>query len=279
MSILICTMKELLDEAVSKGQAVGGFNVANMESAMGVVRAAEELGTPVILQIAEKRMSHSPIEYMAPMMVEAAKSAKVGVAVHLDHGKTMEVIHRSLEYGFTSVMFDGSDYPLEENIRLTNQVCGLAQRYGATVEAELGVVGGNEGDGDQTANCTDMAEAVLFSREARMDALAIAIGNAHGHYGGVPSLNMGVLREVSAKVDVPLVLHGGTGITDAQFRECIGYGIRKINIATANFDAMTRGAGDYLRMEGDHDYFGMNEAMVRYVCECVKHCIKVFNHS
>ena len=145
---MICTMKELLADADKHGRAVGGFNVANMESVMGAIRAAEEMDTPIILQIAEKRMGYSPVEYIAPMMVEAARTAGVRVAVHLDHGKSREMIKRTLEYGFTSVMFDGSDETLEENIRLTRQIAEMAKPYGATVEAELGVVGGNEGSGD-----------------------------------------------------------------------------------------------------------------------------------
>lgn len=275
---MICTMKELLADADKHGRAVGGFNVANMESVMGAIRAAEEMDTPIILQIAEKRMGYSPVEYIAPMMVEAARTAGVRVAVHLDHGKSREMIKRTLEYGFTSAMFDGSDETLEENIRLTRQIAEMAKPYGATVEAELGVVGGNEGSGDHQVLYTDVKEAERFAREAGMDALAIAIGNAHGHYKGVPNLNFDVLRNIAGRVSVPLVLHGGTGITDEQFREAICCGIRKINIATANFDALTKGAADYLAESKEHNYFELNEQMVRYVCENVKKCIKVFNN-
>ena len=260
---MICTMKELLADADKHGRAVGGFNVANMESVMGAIRAAEEMDTPIILQIAEKRMGYSPVEYIAPMMVEAARTAGVRVAVHLDHGKSREMIKRTLEYGFTSVMFDGSDETLEENIRLTRQIAEMAKPYGATVEAELGVVGGNEGSGDHQVLYTDVKEAERFAREAGMDALAIAIGNAHGHYKGVPNLNFDVLRNIAGRVSVPLVLHGGTGITDEQFREAICCGIRKINIATANFDALTKGAADYLAESKEHNYFELNEQMVQ----------------
>lgn len=276
---MICTMKELLDDAVQTGKAVGGFNVANMECIAGVIRAAQEMNTPVILQIAEKRMEHSPLEYMGPMMVEAAKAAKVKVAVHLDHGKSMDVVRKALEYGFTSVMFDGSDYSLKDNIRLTNQVYETARLFNATVEAELGVLGGNEGDGEHQVLCTDVAEAIQFADEANIDALAIAIGNAHGHYQGQPKLQMEVLRAVASRIQVPLVLHGGTGISDKQFWECISSGIRKINIATANFDAIVNGAADYLKQNVEHNYFGLNESMTNHVCEQVKQCIQVFNNE
>lgn len=275
---MICTMKELLEEADKHGQAVGGFNVANMESVMGAIQAAEEMDTPIILQVAEKRMGYSPVEYIAPMMVEAARTAGVKIAVHLDHGKSPEMIKRTLEYGFTSVMFDGSDKPLEENIRLTNQIAELAKGYGATVEAELGVVGGNEGDGERRVLYTDVKEAERFAKEAKIDALAIAIGNAHGHYKGIPALNFDVLRTIAGRVQVPLVLHGGTGITDEQFRRAVSCGIRKINIATANFDALTKGAADYLTENSEYNYFDLNEQMVRYVCNNVKKCITVFNN-
>ena len=139
-------MTELLGWAENNNCAVGAFSVGNMEMIIGAVKAAEEMNTPIILQIAEKRMKQSPMHLMAPMMVSAAKNAKVPVAVHLDHGLTMDCIKTALEYGFTSVMLDGSLLPFEENIELTKKVRAEADRYGATVEGELGVVGGNEGD-------------------------------------------------------------------------------------------------------------------------------------
>ena len=140
----LVTMKKLLDQAGAENRGVGAFSVGNMEMVKGALQAAEELQTPVILQIAEVRLKHSPLALMGPMMVQAAKEAQVDVAVHLDHGLTLETVQKALDLGFTSVMFDSSLYPFEENIARTKQVVELARRYGATVEAELGLVGGSE---------------------------------------------------------------------------------------------------------------------------------------
>lgn len=271
-------MKSLLEQAGRENRGVGAFSVGNMEMVKGAVRAAEELHTPIILQIAEVRLKHSPLALMGPMMVQAAKEADVEVAVHLDHGLTMEVVKKALEFGFSSVMFDSSTYPFEENIMRTKQVVDLAKQYGATVEAELGLVGGSEdGSCDHEIKCTDAEDAGLFCVRTGIDALAVAIGNAHGNYPAAPTLAFDVLEEIRKKTDVPLVLHGGSGITDADFRKAISYGIVKINIATASFNRLTTRAEEYLRTEGTHNYFALNEAMEQGTYENVKHHIEVFN--
>ncbi|MBS6642006.1 MAG: ketose-bisphosphate aldolase [Clostridiaceae bacterium] len=272
-------MKELLEEASRSGKAVGGFNVGNMEMVAGAVQAAEKTETPVILQIAEKRLQASPLNLMAPMMVQAAKDAKVKVAVHLDHGLTFEVIKQALDFGFSSVMFDGSEYSLEENIRRTKEVKELAARYGASLEAELGAVGGNEGNGDKAVSYTNPDDAELFFNAVGMDALAVAIGNAHGHYTSVPQLRFDVLEEIHQRIRVPLVLHGGSGISFEEFRKTIGHGIRKINIATASFDAMTEADREYLEKNPDGNYFGLSSSGIRGVYENVMKHIHVFNNE
>ncbi len=273
-------MKDLLRDAEANNKAIGAFNVANMEMIMGTVKAAEELNTPIILQVAEARLKHSPLSYIGPMMVQIAKEAKVKIAVHLDHGKTLYTVKEALDLGFTSVMFDGSSYPLEENIRQTNQVVELAKKYNATTEGELGVVGGKEGeDISHKVHYTNPEEVKTFVDATKVDALAVAIGNAHGHYVGEPQLNFEVLKEISTKVDIPIVLHGGSGISGMEFRRCIDLGVRKINIATASFDALTNGAKNYLNTKGSHDYFLLNEEMVHGVYESVKQCIDIFNNK
>ena len=157
-------MKKLLENAEKNNIAVGAFSVGNMEMVMGAVWAAEELNTPIILQIAECRLKNSPLELMGPMMISAAQNAKVDIAVHLDHGLRIETVQKALEMGFTSVMFDGSTLPLEENIKAVKQVREMADKYGATVEAELGVVGGNEGDGAaHEILCTNPDDAKLIA--------------------------------------------------------------------------------------------------------------------
>lgn len=275
----LVAMKTLLRRADENNCAVGAFSVGNMEMVMGAVRAAEDLNTPIILQIAEKRLKNSPLSLMAPMMVSAAKNAKVDVAVHLDHGLTMECVKEALSYGFTSVMLDGSLLPFEENIALTKGVVAAAAEYGATVEAELGVVGGNEGDtAEHKITCTDPAMAKTFCEETGIDALAVAIGNAHGNYPVSPELRFDVLEEIDKTVDIPLVLHGGTGISDEQFRRAISLGIRKINIATASFDCLAKKAKAYCDAVDTPDYFTLSAEMVNGVYENVKRHIQVFNN-
>ena len=190
-------MKQLLEQAKEENRGCGAFSVGNMEMVKGAVKAAEEMNTSIILQIAEVRLEHSPLHLMGPMMVRAAKEAKVDVAVHLDHGLTLETVKKALELGFTSVMLDASRDPFEENIRKTKEVVELAAQYGATVEAELGLVGGSEdGKSDHGIQCTNPQDAKIFCEQTGVDALAVAIGNAHGDYPVAPTLEFGVLEEI-----------------------------------------------------------------------------------
>ena len=271
-------MKYLLKRAEEKNIGCGAFSVGNMEMVKGAIRAAEELNTPIILQIAEVRLKNSPLHLMGPMMVQAAKEAKVDVAVHLDHGLTFETVDKALELGFTSVMLDASTLPFEENIAKVKTVVEKARKYGATVEAELGLVGGSEdGSCDHGIRCTDPDDAVVYARETGIDALAVAIGNAHGNYPVAPTLAFDVLEKIHEKVDIPLVLHGGSGITDKDFQRAISLGIRKVNIATASFNSLTAHVEKYMASTDKHNFFDLNEAMVQGTYENVKRHILVFN--
>lgn len=271
-------MKDLLRRAEEKNIGCGAFSVGNMEMVRGAIRAAEELDTPIILQIAEVRLKNSPLHLMGPMMVQAAKEAKVDVAVHLDHGLTFETVDKALELGFTSVMLDASTLPFEENIARVKAVVEKARKYGATVEAELGLVGGSEdGSCDHGIRCTDPDDAVVYARETGIDALAVAIGNAHGNYPVAPTLAFDVLEKIHEKVDIPLVLHGGSGITDKDFQRAISLGIRKVNIATASFNSLTAHVEKYMESTDKHNFFDINEAMVQGTYENVKRHILVFN--
>ena len=271
-------MKDLLRRAEEKNIGCGAFSVVNMEMVRGAIRAAEELDTPIILQIAEVRLKNSPLHLMGPMMVQAAKEAKVDVAVHLDHGLTFETVDKALELGFTSVMLDASTLPFEENIARVKAVVEKARKYGATVEAELGLVGGSEdGSCDHGIRCTDPDDAVVYARETGIDALAVAIGNAHGNYPVAPTLAFDVLEKIHEKVDIPLVLHGGSGITDKDFQRAISLGIRKVNIATASFNSLTAHVEKYMESTDKHNFFDLNEAMVQGTYENVKRHILVFN--
>ena len=271
-------MKDLLKRAEEKNIGCGAFSVGNMEMVKGAIRAAEELNTPIILQIAEVRLKNSPLHLMGPMMVQAAKEAKVDVAVHLDHGLTFETVDKALGLGFTSVMLDASTLPFEENIAKVKTVVEKARKYGATVEAELGLVGGSEdGSCDHGIRCTDPDDAVVYARETGIDALAVAIGNAHGNYPVAPTLAFDVLEKIHEKVDIPLVLHGGSGITDKDFQRAISLGIRKVNIATASFNSLTAHVEKYMASTDKHNFFDLNETMVQGTYENVKRHILVFN--
>lgn len=271
-------MKDLLKRAEEKNIGCGAFSVGNMEMVKGAIRAAEELNTPIILQIAEVRLKNSPLHLMGPMMVQAAKEAKVDVAVHLDHGLTFETVDKALGLGFTSVMLDASTLPFEENIAKVKTVVEKARKYGTTVEAELGLVGGSEdGSCDHGIRCTDPDDAVVYARETGIDALAVAIGNAHGNYPVAPTLAFDVLEKIHEKVDIPLVLHGGSGITDKDFQRAISLGIRKVNIATASFNSLTAHVEKYMASTDKHNFFDLNEAMVQGTYENVKRHILVFN--
>lgn len=275
----LVTMAPLFADAERAGCGVGAFSVGSMEMVMGAIRAAEEMNTPIILQIAQVRLGHSPLHLMGPMMLSAAREAKVDVAVHLDHGTTMEVIRQALEMGFTSVMFDGSHLPLAENIAATSAVVEMARKTGASVEAELGVLGKDEAGND----CGRMAytkpeDAAYFAEQAAISALAPAIGNAHGHYAVAPQLRFDILEQLHQKVEVPLVLHGGSGISDEDFQKCIHHGVRKVNIATSSFDAYTQKVQEKIQSGESVNYFTLNEKMVEGVYENVKRHIKIFTN-
>ncbi len=271
-------MSTLLKKVKDTDIAVGAFNVSNMEMVIGAVKAAQEANTPIILQIAQGRLRHSPLQTLAPIMVEAAKNASVDIAVHLDHGKTIECAKQALDYGFTSIMYDGSDLPLEENIKNTNEFSKLARSYGADIEAEIGIVGGSEDETDgHECKGTNINDAVTFLNSADIDALAVAIGNAHGLYKGVPKLDFERLKALHDNLDIPLVLHGGTGILPLDYQLCAENGMCKINIATNNFMAFTNSVKDYINSTAEPNYFEMNEKMVDGVCESIEKHIHVFN--
>ena len=275
----LAMMEHLLNNANKNKIAVGAFNIANMEVLMGVIKAAEYLNTPVVIQIAEKRLTHSPLRLLGPMMVNAAKKSKVEIAVQLDHGDSLNIIDEAIEYGFTSIMYDGSHLPIEDNIKNTNMIYEHVKSKGVNLEAEIGVLSGNEGGGDMKEICTNPKEALYFYEKAKFDALAIAIGNAHGHYQGKPKLNFDVLNEIHNSIDSFLVLHGGTGISEEDFKKAISLGISKINIATANFDAIVNASYDYFSKEKEYNYFSLNEKIIERVFEITTKHINIFNNK
>jgi len=233
--VSLSDMNSLLVAARSKGYAVGAFTVWDMESVQAVVGAAESLNLPVITQVGPWEADFAGMELLADIAKHVALRASVPVALHLDHGENFERAMRAIHCGFTSVMIDVSDLPFRENVALTREVVKCAHAAGVTAEGEIGVVGGGihsaESSGEQPA-MTEPEEAERFVKETGVDALAVAIGNAHGFYKAAPRLDFRRLTEIAERVPVPIVLHGGTGIPDEAIREAIKHGIAKINICT-----------------------------------------------
>ena len=277
---MLVNMKELLKDAQDGNYAVGSFSVANMEMVLGVLKAARALSAPVILQIAEVRLNQSPLEIIGPLMVAAAENADTPVAVHFDHGKTEEKIKQALDLGFTSVMFDGSHLPLDENIATTKRIINIAGKYNASVEAEIGCVGGSEdGSEDIAINCTKPQDAVRFEAETCVDALAIAIGNAHGNYKDVPKLRFDILQKVNEMTNTPLVLHGGTGISPDDFVKCSKNGIKKINIATATFDCVEQSVRQAYEQNAINGYYDLHLAEIEGAYQNAKKHIMIFGSN
>lgn len=247
---MLVTGKELLEHADKNNYAVGAFNVNNMEIVQAIIEAAEETKSPVILQASQGGLKYAGVEYIAALGKLAAQNASVPVALHLDHGTDFVQVMKCIRNGFTSVMIDGSQYDLDENIAITKKVIEVARAVGVSVEAELGKIGGVEDDivvDHKDALYTDPEEAVRFVKETGVDFLAIAIGTAHGKYKGEPVIDFDRLKEIRSKVDVPLVLHGSSGVAYDDLRKAIEFGISKINIDTDVRIAFTKGVSDVLK--------------------------------
>ncbi|HEY9573945.1 MAG TPA: class II fructose-bisphosphate aldolase [Lachnospiraceae bacterium] len=229
----LVTSKDMLLKAQEGRYAVGAFNVENMEMVKAVIKAAEDLQAPVMLQTTPSTVKYGSLETYAAMVKAEAKKAKVPVALHLDHGNSFDLAIKAMKAGYTSVMIDGSGLPFEENMALTKKVSEVAKAYGIPVEAELGKVGGKEDDLEAEADTnTNPKEAEIFANETGVDSLAIAIGTAHGFYNGTPVLDIERISKVKELVTIPLVLHGASGLTDRQVKDCVGRGMCKVNFAT-----------------------------------------------
>ena len=236
---MLVNMNEVLKPAKKNQYAVGLFNAVNLELARGIINAAESTRSPVIMGTAEVLLPYGPLEEVSYYLIPMAKKASVPVVVHLDHGLSFDLCVKALDLGFTSVMYDCSTDTYEENVRKVKEMADIAHSRGATIEGELGHVGDNEGSAegsshlaDPSAYFTDPKMAKDFVDRTGVDALAIAVGNAHGAYKLPPKLDFERIRTIANTVDVPLVLHGGSGLTDDDFRKAIKEGISKVNIFT-----------------------------------------------
>lgn len=228
---MLVNLVEILKLAEEKKRAIGAFNTPNLECVLAVLAAAEKLNVPVILSHAELHEPVAPLAKIGPVMVEAAKAAKVPVCVHLDHCETLDYMEQALEIGFTGVMYDGSTLPYAENLENTKKAVAMAKQYNCGVEAELGALASREG-GETAASgpvYTDPDEAVTFCKETGIDALAPSFGTAHGIYRSKPVLDLDRVKVISEKTGLPLVMHGGSGVSPEDYRIGIQNGLRKIN--------------------------------------------------
>lgn len=231
---MLVGLKEVIAEGKKRNIAVGSFNTPNLECLLAVLDAAEDLDVPVIIAHAQCHEDVAPLDKIGPVMVELAKRSRVKVCVHLDHGENFEYCKRAMEIGFTSVMIDCSTLPYDENVKGTREVVDYAHAHGVDVEAELGALpqreGGGEGvAGDPSELYTKPTLVPDFLAKTGIDALAIAFGTAHGIYKTKPILNMDVITQVRKYTDLPLVMHGGSGVSDEEYREVIRRGVGKIN--------------------------------------------------
>lgn len=252
----LTTSNELLTDAQRRGFAIPAFNVENMEMVLAVVQAADEMKSPVIIQTTPSTINYASAEVYAAMVSVVAQKASIPVVMHLDHGNDYELCRRALKAGYTSLMIDGSKLDYEKNIKMTKEVVEMASSHNIPVEAELGTVGGKEDSHevkDKDAQYTNPAQAEEFVSRTKISSLAVAIGTAHGFYQGVPKLDIERLKEIRSRVDVPLVLHGASGVPDETVSESIRCGICKVNYATELRVAFTKGLRPVVADEAVYD--------------------------
>lgn len=229
----LVTSKEMLNNAQKGHYAVGAFNAENMEMVKAIIGAAEELQAPVMIQTTPSTIKYGTVETFYAMVAAEAKKASVPVCLHLDHGNSFELAVQAMNAGYTSVMIDGSHEDFEGNVTVSKKVADVANALGIPVEAELGKVGGKEDDLEADADTnTDPQEAKEFVERTGVTSLAVAIGTAHGFYVGTPVLDKERVSEIRELVSIPLVLHGASGLSDDDVKECVSRGICKVNFAT-----------------------------------------------
>lgn len=290
---MLVSMTELMNDAQEKGYAVGAFNAVNFESLRAIIAAAEETGKGVILNHAEVHFPLMPLEVIAPIMVDMAKKATVPVCVHLDHGQSLESCMKAIQLGFTSVMLDVSGEDYEENVAKTTLMCRLAHSVGVTVEAELGHIfqsdiGVGEAGEQETLDSFKSAEDVYtdpdlakdFVERTGVDALAIAFGTAHGVYQVKPKLDLERIKMIKEKINIPFVMHGGSGLTKEEFQTSIRNGIRKINYYTYMSLAGGNAVKEFIKNKAENDkvfYHDIPLIAMNAMKENVKEAIQIFS--
>ena len=276
---MLVNLKEILKYAEDNNCAIGMFNATGLDSIKAIIEAAEELNTPVILAHAEVHNIYNDISLIGPIMLEVAKRAKVEVCVHLDHGTSLEMIKKAIEIGFTSIMIDASSLEFEDNIKLTKKVVSMCHPLNISVEGEIGRIKSLDDTSDNEYYYTKASEAEIFVKETGVDALAIAFGTQHGFYKEKPELKIDVIKNVKKVVNIPLVMHGGSGLSEEQFKKCIDAGIRKINyysyMSKAGYDAAKKviesNKTNYMHDVEYASYKAMKEDLLK--------TIKIFNNK
>jgi len=288
---MLVTLKEMLDKALAGKYAVGAFNVPNLESIRAVISAAEELDVPVILQHAEPHEGMVHLEEIGPIMLDYARRSSVPVCVHLDHGASFDLIIKAIRLGFSSVMIDASSKPYEENMAITKQIVQISHAVNVSVESELGAMfnstlgnGGREAtsasDFASLDDCyTNPQQAREFVEQTGVDALAIAFGTVHGVYVTKPVLDLNRIAMIRKQINVPLVMHGGSGVSDADFKVAINNGITKVNYYTYGTMAGANAVREYLSGKKPDEkifYHDIIDVATKGIKENVKAAMKVF---
>lgn len=276
---MLVNLKEILKYAEDNKCAIGMFNATGLDSIKAIIEAAEELNTPVILAHAEVHNIYNDISLIGPIMLDVAKRAKVKVCVHLDHGTSLEMIKKAIDIGFTSIMIDASSLEFEDNIKLTKKVVSMCHPLNISVEGEIGRIKSLDDTSDNEYYYTKASEAEIFVKETGVDALAIAFGTQHGFYKEKPELKIDVIKNVKKVVNIPLVMHGGSGLSEEQFKKCIDAGIRKINyysyMSKAGYDAAKKvieaNKTNYMHDVEYASYKAMKEDLLK--------TIKIFNNK
>lgn len=285
--MVLVTLNDVLKDAQREHYAVGAFNYTDINTARGIIEAAEETKAPVVIQFAESHLPYLDLESAVNVALPLAKRSSVPVVFHLDHGATLKTVDLAIKLGFSSVMLDFSTKPFQENIAASKEVVELAHNVGVSVEGEIGVMNREADDGSSTFeydaltdNYTKAKDAVTFTKETNVDALAISYGTVHGLYRTKPNLNFDRLAEIRAAVDTPLVVHGGSGLSDEEYKRSVANGITKINYySTMSFD-VTNKLKEYLDSRTEHTYlYDLDLKEIELVKDNLIPKIKVFGSA
>lgn len=275
---MLTTLGALLNTAKQEKKAVGAFNVYNLETVLAVIEAAKRFKSPVIISFGEGYFSHAPVEAIAAAVKEICSPLDIPVALHLDHAKELKSIARAIRAGFTSVMYDGSALPLSENIRRTQNIVEYAHAVGVSVEGELGYMNNEDGtcrEGmELTKGYTRVEDAAMYVNSTGIDALAVAVGNAHGLYKGTPTLDFERLGAIAEAVSVPIVLHGCSGIPDEYLKKAVSLGVAKINVNTEVSTGAVQAAREFLALHTEKEL--RFETMLKDVRGCMSETVGRF---